>query len=103
MLKMKKMKMRMMIMMLVVDHLVHMMILISIFFITNEAWVLKLSSCLFETLKLICYLNVMNLFVIFHLDVNVMTNELIVVEFVCIFLLKDKAIDKLIKVHELLI
>ena len=36
----------------------------------------------------------MNLFVICHLDVNVMTNELIVVEFVCIFLLKDKAIDK---------
>ena len=42
-------KMRMMIMMLVVEHLVHMMILISIFFITNEAWVLKLSS-FFETL-----------------------------------------------------
>ena len=94
MLKMKKMRMRMMIMMLVVEHLVHMMIFISIFFVTNEAWVLKLSSCLFETLKLICYLNVMNLFVICHLDVNVMTNELIVVEFVCIFLLKDKAIDK---------
>lgn len=36
----------------------------------------------------------MNLFVICHLDVNVMTNELIVVKFVCIFLLKDKAIDK---------
>ena len=36
----------------------------------------------------------MNLFVICHLDVNVMTNELIVVEFVCIFLLQDKAIDK---------
>ena len=94
MLKMKKMRMMMIIMMLVVEHLVHMMILISIFFITNEAWVLKLSSCLFETLKLICYLNVMNLFVICHLDVNVMTNELIVVEFVCIFLLKDKVIDK---------
>ena len=36
----------------------------------------------------------MNLIVICHLDVNVMTNEFIVVEFVCIFLLKDKAIDK---------
>ena len=84
----------MMIMILVVEHLVHMMILISIFFITNEACVLKFSNCLFETLKLICYLNVMNLIVICHLDVNVMTNELIVVEFVCIFLLKDKAIDK---------
>ena len=70
-----------------------MMILISIFFIINEAWVLKLSS-FFETLKLICYLDVMNLFVICHLDVNVTTNELIVVEFMCIFLLKDKAIDK---------
>ena len=55
-------------MMLVVEHLVHMMILISIFFITNEAWVLKLSSCLFETLKLIRYLDVMNLFAICHLD-----------------------------------
>ena len=49
---------------------------------------------MFVTLKLICYLNVMNLIVICHLDVNVMTNELIVVEFMCIFLLKDKAIDK---------
>ena len=37
----------------------------------------------------------MNLFVICHLDVNVMTNELIVVEFMCIFLLEDKAIDEL--------
>ena len=48
----------------------------------------------FENLKIICYLDVMNLFVICHLDVNVTTNELIVVEFMCIFLLKDKAIDK---------
>ena len=79
----------MMIMILVVDHLVHMMILISIFFITNEAWVLKLSSCLFETLKLICYLNVTNVIVICHLDVNVMTNELIVVEFVYLFIKKQ--------------
>ena len=67
--------------MLVVEHLVHMMILISIFFMTNKAcvikWTLKLSNCLFETLKLICYLDVMNLFAICHLDVNVMTNELI--------------------------
>ena len=58
-----------------------MMILISIFFMTNKAcvikWTLKFSSCLFETLKLICYLDVMNLFAIFHLDVNVETNELI--------------------------
>ena len=46
------------------------------------AWVLKLSSCLFEILKLICYLDVMNLFVICHLDVNVMTNELIYLVFV---------------------
>ena len=68
MLKMKKMRMKMMIVMLVVEHLVHMMILISIFFITNETWVLKLSSCLFETLKLIFYLDVMNLFAICHLD-----------------------------------
>ena len=37
----------------------------------------------------------MNLFVICHLDVNVMTNELIIVEFMCIFLLEDKAIDEL--------
>ena len=36
----------------------------------------------------------MNLIVICYFDVNVMTNELIVVEFMCIFLLKDKAIDK---------
>ena len=36
----------------------------------------------------------MNLIVICHFDVNVMTNELIVVEFMRIFLLKDKAIDK---------
>ena len=36
---------------------------------------LKLSSCLFETLKLIYYLDVMNLFAICHLDINVMTNE----------------------------
>ena len=36
----------------------------------------------------------MNLIVICHFDVNVMTNELIVVEFMSIFLLKDKAIDK---------
>ena len=36
----------------------------------------------------------MNLIVICHFDVNVMTNELIVVEFMCIFLLKDKVIDK---------
>ena len=36
-LKMKKIRIRMMIMMLVVEHLVHMMILISIFFVTNEA------------------------------------------------------------------
>ncbi|KAL4598973.1 hypothetical protein ACB092_11G093700 [Castanea dentata] len=36
-LKTKKMRMRMMIMMLVVEHWIHMMILISIFFITNEA------------------------------------------------------------------
>ena len=53
--------------MLVVEHLVHMMILISIFSMTNEScvikWTFKLSSCLFETLKLIC-----------HLDVNVMTD-----------------------------
>ncbi|KAF3954356.1 hypothetical protein CMV_020286 [Castanea mollissima] len=41
-LKMKKMRMRMR--MPVVEHLDHMMILISIFFITNEAWVLKLIS-----------------------------------------------------------
>ena len=47
------------------------------FFITNELLVLELSSCLFETLKLICYLDVMNLFAIFHLDLNVMTNKLI--------------------------
>ena len=37
----------------------------------------------------------MNLFVICHLDVNVMTNELIVVKFMFIFLLEDKAIDEL--------
>jgi len=36
------------------------------------------SSCLFETLKLIYYLDVMNFFVICHLDVNVMINELMV-------------------------
>ena len=64
--------------MLVVEHLVHMMILISIFSMTNEScvikWTFKLSSCLFETLKLICYLDVMNLFAICHLDVNVMTD-----------------------------
>ena len=63
---------------LVVEHLVHMMILISIFSMTNEScvikWTFKLSSCLFETLKLICYLDVMNLFAICHLDVNVMTD-----------------------------
>ena len=69
-------------MMLVVEHLVHMMILISIIFMTNEAcvikWTLKLSSSLFETfllfeyneliylvlyLKLIHYLDVMSLFI----------------------------------------
>ena len=88
-LKMKKMRMRMMIMMLVVEHLVHMMILISIFFITNEAWVLKLSSCLFETLKLICYLDVMDLFAICHLDVNVMTNELIYLVLLKVYYVKD--------------
>ena len=76
-------------MMLVVEHLVHMMILISIFFITNEAWVLKLSSCLFETLKLICYLDVMNLFAICHLDVNVMTNELIYLVLLKVYYVKD--------------
>ena len=65
------------------------MILISIFFITNEAWVLKLSSCLFETLKLICYLDVMNLFVICHLDVNVMTNKLIYLVLLKVYYLKD--------------
>ena len=46
---------------------------------------------LFGCNELICCL----LFVICHLDVNVMTNELIVVEFMCIFLLEDKAIDEL--------
>ena len=60
------------------DHLVHMMILISIFSMTNEScvikWTFKLSSCLFQTLKLISYLDVMNLFAICHLDVNVMTD-----------------------------
>ena len=64
--------------MLVVEHLVHMMILISIFSMTNEScvikWTFKLRSCLFETLKLICYLDVMNLFAICHLDLNVMTD-----------------------------
>ena len=67
--------------MLVVEYLVHMMILISIFFMTNEScvikWTLKLSSCLFETLKLICYLDVMNLSAMCYLDVNVMTSEFI--------------------------
>ena len=77
-------------MMLVVEHLVHMMILISIFFITNEAWILKLSSCLFETLKLICYLDVMNLFVICHLDANVMTNELIYLVLLQVYHVKCK-------------
>ena len=75
--------------MLVVEHLVHMMILISIFFITNEAWILKLSGCLFETLKLICYLDVMNLFVICHLDANVMTNELIYLVLLKVCYVKD--------------
>ena len=79
----------MMIMMLVAEHLVHMMILISIFFITNKACVLKLSSCLFETLKLICYLDVMNLFAICHLDVNVMTNELIYLVLLEVYYVKD--------------
>ena len=86
---MKKMRMRMMIMILVVDHLVHMMILISIFFITNEAWVLKLSSCLFETLKLICYLDEMNLFDICHLDINAMTNELIYLVLLKVYYVTD--------------
>ena len=86
---MKQMRMRMMIMMLVAEHLVHMMILISIFFITNKACVLKLSSCLFETLKLICYLDVMNLFAICHLDVNVMTNELIYLVLLEVYYVKD--------------
>ena len=66
-----------------------MMILISICFITNETWVLKLSSCLFETLKLIFYLDAMNLFVICHLDVNVMTNKLIYLVLLKVYYLKD--------------
>ena len=69
--------------------MVHMMILISIFFITNEAWVLKLNSCLLETSKLICHLDVMNLFVICHLDVNVMTNELIYLVLLKVYYVKD--------------
>ena len=81
--------MMIMIMMLVVEHLVHMMILISIFFITNEACVLKLSSYLFETLKLSCYLDGMNLFAICHLDVNVMTNELIYLVLLKVYYVKD--------------
>ena len=67
-----------------------MIILISIFFITNEAWVLKLSSCLFETLKLICYLDVMNIFAICHLDVNVMTSELIYLVLLKVCYVKDE-------------
>ena len=66
-----------------------MMILISIFFITNEACVLKLSGCLFETLKLICYLDVMNLLAIFHLDVNTMTNEHIYFVLLKVYCVKD--------------
>ena len=78
----------MMIMMLVaLEHLVHIMILISIIFMTIEAcvvikWTLKLSSSLYETfllfgyneliylvlyLKLICYLDVMNSFIWFSI------------------------------------
>ena len=53
------------------------------------AWVLKFSSCLFETLKLICYLDVMNLFVICHLDVNVITNELIYLVLLKFYYVKD--------------
>ena len=62
------------------------------------------SSCLFETfllfecneliylvlyLKLICYLDVMNLFAICHLDVNVMTNELIYLILLKVYYVKD--------------
>ena len=61
----------------------------KIFFITNEAQVLKLSSYLFKTLKLIFYLNVMNLFVICHLDLNVMTNELIYLVLLKVYYVKD--------------
>jgi len=47
------------------------------------------SSCLFETLKLIYYLDVMNFFVICHLDVNVMINELIYLVLLKVYYIKD--------------
>ena len=62
------------------------------------------SSCLFETfllfecneliylvlyLKLICYLDVMNLFSICHLDVNVMPNEFIYLVLLKVYYVKD--------------
>ena len=40
-------------------------------------------------LKLICYLDVMNLFAICHLDVNVMTNELIYLALLKVYYVKD--------------
>ena len=40
-------------------------------------------------LKLICYLDAMNLFAIFHLNVNVMTNELIYLVLLKVYYVKD--------------
>ena len=56
---------------------------------TQRGSKLSLSSCLFETLKLICYLDVMNIFAICHLDVNVMTNELIYLVLLKVYYVKD--------------
>ena len=56
---------------------------------TSEVLGFLISSCLFETLKLICYLDVMNLFVICHLDVNVMTNKLIYLVLLIVYYVKD--------------
>ena len=72
---------------------------ISLGFISNSQFMFSASSQVLRfvtsliylvlRLKLICYLDVMNLFAICHLDVNVMTNELIYLALLKVYYVKD--------------